>query len=114
MATIRKGTKLVCVLCGREIIITSSGYSATGIWCCTPTNPMVTKTEAAKIAKAAKPEIKKSGKKAAVKKPAKTKATVKKAASPTKKKKATKKAAPAKKTVKKKTPTKKKATSKKK
>jgi len=30
----KKGQKLVCVPCGREVIIGCCGTSATTIWCC--------------------------------------------------------------------------------
>ncbi len=34
MAKLKQGTRLVCVPCGREVIITASGISYTTIWCC--------------------------------------------------------------------------------
>jgi hypothetical protein len=34
MAKLRKGQKLVCVPCGREVLINSSGISRTTLWCC--------------------------------------------------------------------------------
>jgi len=30
----RKGQKLMCVPCGREIVVSSSGISRTTLWCC--------------------------------------------------------------------------------
>jgi len=33
-AKIKEGTKLICVPCGREIVITNCGLSTTTLWCC--------------------------------------------------------------------------------
>jgi len=33
-AKVKKGQKLVCVPCGREVIVGCCGTSATTIWCC--------------------------------------------------------------------------------
>mgnify|MGYP003392437314 CR=1 FL=1 len=30
----KKGAKLACVPCGREVVITNCGVSRTTIWCC--------------------------------------------------------------------------------
>lgn len=30
----KKGSKLACVPCGREVVIDACGASATTIWCC--------------------------------------------------------------------------------
>ena len=97
MAKIRKGAKLVCVLCGRRIVVTSSGISRTNIWCCRVVNPMLPAAEAEKKLRkaAAKPAKKKSAKKKATrKKVVKKKAvrkTARKKAAPKKRKKAKKK-----------------------
>ena len=80
----KKGGALVCVPCGREILVTESGTAYSQLWCC-----------------------------GVVMEPsAKPKATAKKKAAA--KKKAVKKKAPAKKAVKKKAPAKKKTARKKK
>ena len=34
MARLVRGSKLVCVPSGREIVVTSKGVSCTTIWCC--------------------------------------------------------------------------------
>lgn len=34
MAKLKKGQKLVCVPCGREVTLTNCGVSRTTIWCC--------------------------------------------------------------------------------
>lgn len=34
MAKLKKGQKLACVPCGREVVIDSCGASARTIWCC--------------------------------------------------------------------------------
>ena len=34
MAKFKKGQKLVCVPCGREVIMDCCGISDTTIWCC--------------------------------------------------------------------------------
>ncbi|MCQ9205661.1 MAG: hypothetical protein NG737_05050 [Omnitrophica bacterium] len=34
MAKLKKGQKLICVPCGREVLINSCGISRTTIWCC--------------------------------------------------------------------------------
>ncbi|HDZ76501.1 MAG TPA: hypothetical protein ENH41_00230 [Candidatus Omnitrophica bacterium] len=49
MARLKKGGKLLCVPCGREIIIDACGVSKTTIWCCS--RPMKSKSKA-------KPKIK--------------------------------------------------------
>lgn len=77
----KKGSSLVCVPCGREILVTASGTAYSQLWCC-----------GIVMEPSAKPKA--VGKKAAKKKaPAKKKAVKKKAAG----KKAAKKKAPAKK-----------------
>ena len=85
----KKGSALVCVPCGREILVTESGTAYRQLWCC-----------GVGMEPSAKPKAK-----AKKKAPARKKAV---------KKKAAKKKAPAKKTVKKKAPAKKKAARKKK
>ena len=34
MGKVRKGQKLVCVPCGREVVIDACGVSKTTVWCC--------------------------------------------------------------------------------
>jgi len=34
MARLRKGTRLVCVPCGREVTLDACGLSTQTIWCC--------------------------------------------------------------------------------
>ncbi|MDD2688717.1 MAG: hypothetical protein PHT41_00995 [Candidatus Omnitrophica bacterium] len=34
MAKMKKGQKLVCVPCGREVVIDCCGISRTTLWCC--------------------------------------------------------------------------------
>ena len=34
MAKLKRGQKLVCVPCSREIVISSAGVSRTTLWCC--------------------------------------------------------------------------------
>lgn len=34
MGTIKKGQKLVCSPCGREVVIDACGVSKTTVWCC--------------------------------------------------------------------------------
>ncbi|UCC94862.1 MAG: hypothetical protein JSW40_08630 [Candidatus Omnitrophota bacterium] len=34
MAKLKEGEKLVCVPCGREVVITNVGISGTTTWCC--------------------------------------------------------------------------------
>ncbi|UCC94552.1 MAG: desulforedoxin [Candidatus Omnitrophota bacterium] len=34
MAKLRKGQKMVCVPCGREVVVSSGGISSATIWCC--------------------------------------------------------------------------------
>ena len=33
-AKVKKGAKLICVPCGREIVISNWGISRTTLWCC--------------------------------------------------------------------------------
>jgi hypothetical protein len=44
MAKLKKGQRLVCVPCGREIVLSTIGISSTTIWCCG--KPMKRKTKA--------------------------------------------------------------------
>lgn len=46
MAKPKKGQKLVCVPCGREVIVDCCGTSARTIWCCG--KPMGSKKKAKK------------------------------------------------------------------
>jgi hypothetical protein len=57
MAKMKKGQKLVCVPCGREVTVSSAGVARTTLWCCG--RPMGGKKKAA---------LKKKSKKAARKK----------------------------------------------
>jgi hypothetical protein len=34
MARLKKGAALLCVPCGREVVVRSEGVAATTIWCC--------------------------------------------------------------------------------
>lgn len=34
MGKIKKGQKLVCVPCGREVVVDSCGISESTLWCC--------------------------------------------------------------------------------
>ncbi|MDD5556659.1 MAG: hypothetical protein PHN82_05340 [bacterium] len=34
MRKLRKGDSMVCVPCGREVVVSSAGVSGTTIWCC--------------------------------------------------------------------------------
>ncbi|TAM43109.1 hypothetical protein EPN54_00650 [bacterium] len=52
MAKHKKGQKLVCVPCGRRIVIDACGASETTIWCCG--KPMQKKAKAKAKAKAKK------------------------------------------------------------
>lgn len=45
MAQLKKGQKLVCVPCGREVVLSTAGISGTTIWCCG--RPMKKKAKAA-------------------------------------------------------------------
>ena len=55
MAKIKKGAKLMCVPCGREVMVTNAGISEAIIWCCR--KPMKKKT--ATLAKRTKAKHKK-------------------------------------------------------
>ena len=44
MAKIKKGQKLTCIPCGREVTISNLGIAETTIWCCG--RPMKTKSRA--------------------------------------------------------------------
>jgi len=57
-AKVKKGTRLVCVPCGREIVIDSCGISEKTLWCCD--KPM--KKKARKAAKKAKAKSRKKKK----------------------------------------------------
>ena len=52
MAKIKKGQKLTCIPCGREVIISNLGIAGTTIWCCG--RPMKTKSKTASKKKAKK------------------------------------------------------------
>lgn len=34
MSELKKGSKLVCIPCGREVVVSSIGVSQKTIWCC--------------------------------------------------------------------------------
>ena len=34
MAKLKRGQKLLCVPCGREVTVSASGISESDIWCC--------------------------------------------------------------------------------
>ena len=59
MANLKKGQKLVCVPCAREVVISDTGVSRTTLWCCG--RPMKPKT---KVATKKKTACKKTAKKA--------------------------------------------------
>ena len=66
MANLKKGQKLVCVPCAREVVISDIGVSRTTLWCCG--RPMKQKTKAASKKKtASKTTAKKATKKVAKK-----------------------------------------------
>ncbi|MFH1768295.1 MAG: hypothetical protein ABH858_03945 [Candidatus Omnitrophota bacterium] len=48
MAKLKKGQKLVCVPCGREVLISSAGVSRSTIWCCGKSMAQGAKTKAKK------------------------------------------------------------------
>jgi hypothetical protein len=57
MAKLKKGQKMVCIPCAREVVISSAGVSRTTLWCCG--RPMQQKSKAAVKKKPAKKKIKK-------------------------------------------------------
>ncbi len=57
MAKVKKGSRLVCVPCGREVIVDACGISQQTIWCCG--KPMFSKKTSSKKSSGRK----KSGKK---------------------------------------------------
>ena len=52
MGKFKKGQRLVCVPCGREVVVDASGISRTTLWCCG--KPMSAKHKKAAKKKAAK------------------------------------------------------------
>ena len=54
-AKVNKGAKLVCIPCGRQIVISDAGISRTTIWCCgkpmAKKSPMLLKKIKAKLSK---------------------------------------------------------------
>ncbi|OGW40287.1 MAG: hypothetical protein A2Y97_09220 [Nitrospirae bacterium RBG_13_39_12] len=60
MAKLKKGQKMVCVPCAREVVISSAGVSRTTLWCCG--RPMTQKSKAAPKKKIDKKPAKKSAK----------------------------------------------------
>jgi hypothetical protein len=63
MAKLKKGQKMVCVPCAREVVVSNVGTSSTTLWCCgrpmkqksqaTATKKTTSKTTAKKIARKA-------------------------------------------------------------
>lgn len=51
MAKIKKGTRLLCVPCGREVVVDACGISVQTLWCCG--KPMSQRKKAAKKTKRA-------------------------------------------------------------
>lgn len=49
MAKLKKGQKLVCVPCGREVVVSNLGAASTTIWCCS--KPMQKKVKSTKAKK---------------------------------------------------------------
>jgi len=79
----KKGSSLVCIPCGREVLITESGSAYSELWCCGISMEPGGKSKPAakkKVTAKKKPVKKKVAKNAAKKKtPAKKKAAKKKA-----------------------------------
>lgn len=48
MKKLKRGQKLVCVPCGREVVVDDCGISGATIWCCG--KPMTSKAKAVKKA----------------------------------------------------------------
>ena len=82
----KKGGALVCVPCGREILVTESGTAYSQLWCCGVVMEPSAKPKAKKAAKKKAPARKKAVKKKAAKKKAPAKKAVKKKAPARKKK----------------------------
>lgn len=51
MVKVKKGQKLECIPCGREVIVDTCGVSKTTIWCCGKPMKSVAKTAKRKTAK---------------------------------------------------------------
>ncbi|MGE5280690.1 MAG: hypothetical protein ACM3L6_08120 [Deltaproteobacteria bacterium] len=49
MSKLRKGMRLVCVPCGRQVIVDACGVSERTVWCCG--KPMAHKRRASKTSK---------------------------------------------------------------
>lgn len=49
MAKLKKGDKLMCVPCGREVVVDSCGVSEATLWCCG--KPMKKKDKAKSVKK---------------------------------------------------------------
>ena len=58
MAKLKRGQKMVCIACAREVIISNTGVSRTTLWCCG--KPMQQKAKAAAKKKTPKKIMKKS------------------------------------------------------
>ena len=62
MAKLKKGQKMVCIPCAREVVISDAGASSTTLWCCG--RPMKQKAKATAQKKpASKSTAKKTAKK---------------------------------------------------
>ena len=61
MAKLKRGQKMVCIPCAREVVISSAGMSRTTLWCCG--RPMQSKAKTAAKKKITKKTTKKSTKK---------------------------------------------------
>ncbi len=58
MPKLKRGQKMVCVPCAREVIISSAGVSRTTLWCCG--RPMQQKAKTKSSRKSVKKTTKKS------------------------------------------------------
>jgi hypothetical protein len=57
MAKLKRGQKMVCVPCAREVVVSNIGTSRTTLWCCG--RPMQPKSKATPKKKTAKKSAKK-------------------------------------------------------
>jgi hypothetical protein len=57
MAKLKRGQKMVCIPCAREVIISNAGVSRTTLWCCG--RPMQQKAKATSKKKPTKKTAKK-------------------------------------------------------
>jgi len=49
MAKLKKGMRLACVPCGRQVVVSACGVSARTVWCCG--KPMVSKSRTGRSSK---------------------------------------------------------------